>query len=110
MTWWSEWTERIYWAVSLVTGQHQVVRPAVGLVEHLEAVNQCCALRMHSRAERWRLPRATDPRGLRDDAPLLDAWLRFQEQAPTAFTIPGHKHRTDLVATWSSGDALSTPD
>ena len=39
----------------------------------------------------------TDPRRLRDDAPLLDAWLRFQEQAPTPFTIPGHKHRRDLV-------------
>lgn len=40
---------------------------------------------------------ATDPRGLRGDAPLLDAWLRFQEEAPTPFTIPGHKHRLDLV-------------
>ena len=39
----------------------------------------------------------TDPRGLRDDAPLLDAWLRFQETAPTPFTIPGHKQRHDLV-------------
>jgi arginine decarboxylase len=40
---------------------------------------------------------ATDPRGLRDDAPLLDAWLRFQADRPTPFTIPGHKQRTDLV-------------
>lgn len=39
----------------------------------------------------------TDPRGLRADAPLLDAWLRFREQPPTPFTIPGHKQRTDLV-------------
>jgi arginine decarboxylase len=39
----------------------------------------------------------TDPRGLRTEAPLLDAWLRFQEQPPTPFTIPGHKLRTDLV-------------
>ena len=47
---------------------------------------------------------ATDPRGLRDDAPLLDAWLRFQEQAPTPFTIPGHKHHTDLVGDVVAGD------
>ncbi|WP_340538555.1 aminotransferase class I/II-fold pyridoxal phosphate-dependent enzyme [Nocardioides sp. GXZ039] len=38
-----------------------------------------------------------DPRGLRGDAPLLDAWLRFREDPPTPFTIPGHKQRTDLV-------------
>ena len=47
---------------------------------------------------------ATDPRGLRDDAPLLDAWLRFQEQRTTPFTIPGHKHRTDLVGDVITGD------
>ncbi|HEU4330073.1 MAG TPA: aminotransferase class V-fold PLP-dependent enzyme [Lapillicoccus sp.] len=47
---------------------------------------------------------ATDPRGLRVDAPLLDAWLRFQEQAPTPFTIPGHKHRHDLVGDVVAGD------
>lgn len=47
---------------------------------------------------------ATDPRSLRDDAPLLDAWLRFQEDGPTAFTIPGHKHRTDLVGDVITGD------
>src|SRR6478752_517436 len=46
----------------------------------------------------------TDPRGLRADAPLLDAWLRFQEQAPTPFTIPGHKQRTDLVGDVVAGD------
>lgn len=47
---------------------------------------------------------ATDPRGLRDDAPLLDAWLRFQEQQHTPFTIPGHKHRTHLVGDVITGD------
>lgn len=46
----------------------------------------------------------TDPRGLRSDAPLLDAWLRFQEQAPTPFTIPGHKQRHDLVGDVVAGD------
>ena len=46
----------------------------------------------------------TDPRGLRSDAPLLDAWLRFQEEAPTPFTIPGHKQRHDLVGDVVAGD------
>lgn len=46
----------------------------------------------------------TDPRGLREDAPLLDAWLRFQEHPPTPFTIPGHKQRTDLVGDVIVGD------
>jgi arginine decarboxylase len=46
----------------------------------------------------------TDPRGLRSDAPLLDAWLRFQEAAPTPFTIPGHKQRHDLVGDVVAGD------
>ena len=46
----------------------------------------------------------TDPRGLRADAPLLDAWLRFQEAAPTPFTIPGHKQRSDLVGDVVAGD------
>ncbi|MGA8045690.1 MAG: aminotransferase class V-fold PLP-dependent enzyme [Dermatophilaceae bacterium] len=46
----------------------------------------------------------TDPRGLRADAPLLDAWLRFAESPPTAFTIPGHKHRRDLVGDVVAGD------
>jgi lysine decarboxylase len=46
----------------------------------------------------------TDPRGLRGDALLLDAWLRFQEEAPTPFTIPGHKHRRDLVGDVIAGD------
>jgi lysine decarboxylase len=47
---------------------------------------------------------ATDPRGLRGDAPALDAWLRFQEDPPTPFTIPGHKQRTDLVGDVVAGD------
>lgn len=46
----------------------------------------------------------TDPRQLRDDAPLLDAWLRFQEEDPTPFTIPGHKQRHDLVGDVVAGD------
>ncbi|MEI4270572.1 aminotransferase class V-fold PLP-dependent enzyme [Klenkia sp. LSe6-5] len=46
----------------------------------------------------------TDPRGLRGDAPLLDAWLSFREQAPTPFTIPGHKQRHDLVGDVVAGD------
>ena len=48
---------------------------------------------------------ATDPRGLRGDAPLLDAWLSFQESGSTPFTIPGHKQRTDLVG----GTSRCTP-
>lgn len=46
----------------------------------------------------------TDPRGLRGDAPALDAWLRFQEEPPTPFTIPGHKQRHDLVGDVVAGD------
>ncbi|HEX6916433.1 MAG TPA: hypothetical protein VF140_00030, partial [Phycicoccus sp.] len=47
---------------------------------------------------------ATDPRRLRQDAPLLDAWLRFQARRPTPFTIPGHKQRLDLVGDVVAGD------
>lgn len=47
---------------------------------------------------------ATDPRGLRGSAPLLDAWLRFTETASTPFTIPGHKQRTDVVGDVVAGD------
>lgn len=47
---------------------------------------------------------ATDPHGLRGDAPLLDAWLRFQEGPSAPFTIPGHKQRTDLVGDVVRGD------
>ncbi len=46
----------------------------------------------------------TDPRCLRGDAPLLDAWLRFHEDPPTPFTIPGHKQRHDLVGDVVVGD------
>ncbi|HET6562219.1 MAG TPA: aminotransferase class V-fold PLP-dependent enzyme [Marmoricola sp.] len=46
----------------------------------------------------------TDPRTLRDAAPLLDAWLRFHEAPPTPFTIPGHKQRGDLVGDVVAGD------
>jgi arginine decarboxylase len=46
----------------------------------------------------------TDPRGLRGDAPLLDAWLRFHEERSTPFTIPGHKQRHDLVGDVVAGD------
>ena len=46
----------------------------------------------------------TDPAGLRGDAPLLDAWLRFQENPPTPFTIPGHKQRPDVVGDVVAGD------
>ena len=50
-----------------------------------------------------------DPRGLRADAPLLDAWLRFTEQAEaglvTPMGIPGHKQRQDLVGAVVAGDA-----
>jgi lysine decarboxylase len=46
----------------------------------------------------------TDPRGLRGDAPLLDAWLRFHERPPTPFTIPGHKQRHGLVGDVVAGD------
>jgi lysine decarboxylase len=49
-----------------------------------------------------------DPRGLRDDAPLLDAWLTFTAALEAGdvrpFTIPGHKHRTDLVGPVVAGD------
>ena len=51
-----------------------------------------------------RRPVPTDPRALRGDAPLLDAWLRFHEEAPTPFTIPGHKQRRDLVGDVVAGD------
>lgn len=47
---------------------------------------------------------ASDPLGLRASAPLLDAWLRFQEQAPTPFTIPGHKQGRELVGDVVAGD------
>lgn len=45
-----------------------------------------------------------DPRGLRGDAPLLDAYLSFLEAGPRPFTIPGHKQRNDLVGIVVAGD------
>lgn len=49
-----------------------------------------------------------DPHGYAPDAPLLDAWLRFamdaESRAVHPFSIPGHKHRTDLVGTVTRGD------
>ncbi|HYY11048.1 MAG TPA: hypothetical protein VE781_08920, partial [Kineosporiaceae bacterium] len=49
-----------------------------------------------------------DPRRLRADAPLLDAWLTFTERADAGgvrpFTIPGHKQRRDLVGDVVAGD------
>ena len=50
-----------------------------------------------------------DPLGLRPDAPLLDAWLRFTAQAEagalTPMSVPGHKQRRDLTGTVTAGDA-----
>lgn len=46
----------------------------------------------------------TDPRDLRGDAPLLDAWLRFYESDITPFTVPGHKQRLDIVGDVVAGD------
>jgi lysine decarboxylase len=49
-----------------------------------------------------------DPRGLRGDAPLLDAWLRFTAQAQagelTPMSVPGHKQRQDLTGAVVAGD------
>ena len=54
-------------------------------------------------------PGPRDPRGLRGDAPLLDAWLRFTAQAETGaltpMSVPGHKQRPDLTGTVTAGDA-----
>lgn len=49
-----------------------------------------------------------DPRGYAAEAPLLDAWLRFTAGIDagqlTPFSIPGHKHRADLVGEVVRGD------
>src|SRR5690554_3314104 len=49
-----------------------------------------------------------DPRGYADDAPLLDAWLGFTARVAAGqlnpFSIPGHKHRQDLVGDVTKGD------
>src|SRR5690554_3141142 len=51
---------------------------------------------------------ARDPRGYADDAPLLDAWLGFTARVAAGrlnpFSIPGHKHRQDLVGDVTKGD------
>src|SRR2546429_4704922 len=50
-----------------------------------------------------------DPRGLRSDAPLLDAWLRFTAQAEAGLlnpmAVPGHKQRQDLTGAVTGGGA-----
>ncbi len=46
----------------------------------------------------------TDPRALRGDAPLLDAWLRFHDRELTPFTIPGHKYDIGLLGDVVAGD------
>ena len=50
-----------------------------------------------------------DPLGLRDDAPMLAAWLDFTRQADTGqllpMSVPGHKQRQDLVGAVIAGDA-----
>jgi arginine decarboxylase len=56
-----------------------------------------------------RTPGPRDPRGLRGDAPLLDAWLRSSEQAVagllTPMSVPGHKQRQDLTGAVVAGDS-----
>jgi arginine decarboxylase len=50
-----------------------------------------------------------DPRGLRADAPALDAWLDFTSRAEAGellpMCLPGHKQRQDLVGAVIAGDA-----
>jgi arginine decarboxylase len=49
-----------------------------------------------------------DPRGLREDAPLLDGWLASMAAAQagrlTAMCTPGHKQRQDLTGAVVAGD------
>lgn len=49
-----------------------------------------------------------DPRGYADDAPLFAAWLRFtadvRDGRMAPMSIPGHKHRRDLVGDVIAGD------
>lgn len=45
-----------------------------------------------------------DPRGLRGDAPLFDAYLRALAEPRTPFIIPGHKRRPDLIGPLAVGD------
>jgi len=62
-----------------------------------------------SRVPHLDIPDARDPRGLRADAPLLDAWLTITEQAEagrlTPMITPGHKQRRDLAGSVVAGDA-----
>ena len=55
------------------------------------------------------IPDPRDPRGLRRDAPLLDAWLTFTAQVQAGellpMGVPGHKQRQDLVGSVVAGDA-----
>ncbi len=54
-------------------------------------------------------PDPRDPRGLRRDAPLLDAWLTFTDRVAAGellpMGVPGHKQRQDLVGAVVAGDA-----
>jgi arginine decarboxylase len=54
-------------------------------------------------------PDPRDPLGLRDDAPILAAWLDFSREAEAGELIPmgtpGHKQLQDLVGTVNVGDA-----
>src|SRR5690554_6069758 len=49
-----------------------------------------------------------DPRGYAAAAPLFAAWLRFTADVESGqlspFSIPGHKHRQDLVGEVTRGD------
>src|SRR5260221_6582110 len=63
--------------------------------------------------QKWRVTYLdmADPRGrrgLRGEAPLLDAWLRFTERAEAGgiapMSVPGHKQRQDLVGRVVAGD------
>ncbi|WP_439592256.1 aminotransferase class I/II-fold pyridoxal phosphate-dependent enzyme [Microbacterium sp.] len=51
---------------------------------------------------------SADPRGYAADAPLFAAWLRYmndvRDDRMRPFSIPGHKHRTDLVGDLIVGD------
>lgn len=50
-----------------------------------------------------------DPMGLRQDAPLLDAWIRDITTERFPFQIPGHKGRSDLTGTIVDGDIPVLP-
>ncbi|MEY2737482.1 MAG: hypothetical protein RL683_600, partial [Actinomycetota bacterium] len=47
--------------------------------------------------------------GLRNDAPLLDAWIRDMEADRSWFQIPGHKGRLDLTGPVVDGDIPVLP-